>query len=118
MSIWQAADTIIDIMENIPNIVNITKTSRINEKQNMIRWIAGAALGIACVGFGIHAYYRYEEREAAVQEMEARGQQENEDAEDQKNGILTWNGKKYRRNTAMRAILCMGIDTKGRWHHR
>ena len=83
------------------------------KKQNMIRWIAGAALGIACVGFGIHAYYRYEEREAAVQEMEARGQQENEDAEDQKNGILTWNGKKYRRNTAMRAILCMGIDTKG-----
>ena len=79
----------------------------------MIRWIAGAAVGIACVGFGIHAYYRYEEREAAVQEMEARGQQENEDAEDQKNGILTWNGKKYRRNTAMRAILCMGIDTKG-----
>ena len=73
----------------------------------MIRWIAGAAVGIACVGFGIHAYYRYEEREAAVQEMEARGQQENEDAEDQKNGILTWNGKKYRRNTAMRAILCM-----------
>lgn len=83
------------------------------KKQNMIRWIAGAALGIACVGFGIHAYYRYEEREAAVQEMEARGQQENEDAEDQKNGILTWNGKNYRRNTAMRAILCMGIDTKG-----
>ena len=83
------------------------------KKQNMIRWIAGAALGIACVGFGIHAYYRYEEREAAVQEMEARGQQENKDAEDQKNGILTWNGKKYRRNTAMRAILCMGIDTKG-----
>ena len=73
----------------------------------MIRWIAGAAVGIACVGFGIHAYYRYEEREAAVQEMEARGQQENEDAEDQKNGILTWNGKKYRRNTAMRAILLM-----------
>ena len=54
------------------------------KKQNMIRWIAGAALGIACVGFGIHAYYRYEEREAAVQEMEARGQQENKDAEDQK----------------------------------
>ena len=54
------------------------------KKQNMIRWIAGAAVGIACVGFGIHAYYRYEEREAAVQEMEARGQQENEDAEDQK----------------------------------
>ena len=45
--------------------------------------------------------------------MEARGQQENKDAEDQKKGILTWNGKKYRRNTAMRAILCMGIDTKG-----
>lgn len=43
------------------------------KKQNMIRWIAGAAVGIACVGFGIHAYYRYEEREAAVQEMEARG---------------------------------------------
>ena len=39
------------------------------KKQNMIRWIAGAALGIACVGFGIHAYYRYEEREAAVQEI-------------------------------------------------
>ena len=32
------------------------------KKQNMIRWIAGAALGIACVGFGIHAYYRYLQR--------------------------------------------------------
>ena len=84
MSIWQAADTIIDIMENIPNIVNITENESDKcKKQNMIRWIAGAAVGIACVGFGIHAYYRYEEREAAVQEMEARGQQENEDAEDQ-----------------------------------
>ena len=83
------------------------------KKQTMIRWIAGVSAGIACVGFGVHAYHRYEEREAAVQEMEARGQQEQQEEEDQENGILTWNGKTYRRNTAMRAILCMGIDTKG-----
>lgn len=82
-------------------------------KPTWIQILTGCAIAAACIGFGIHAYHRYEEREAAVQAIEARGQQALQEEEDKKNGILTLDGKKYRRNTAMYAILCMGIDTKG-----
>ena len=83
------------------------------KKQGRMQIAAAAAVAIACVGFGIHAYHRYEEREAAVRAIEERSHQEKHEKEDEENGILTLNGKRYRRNTAMRAILCMGIDTKG-----
>ena len=82
-------------------------------KQKMIRWIAWAVAGIACVAGGIHVYQKYQEREEAIRAIEARDQAKSQEEEDLANGILTWNGKKYRRNTAMRAILCMGVDTKG-----
>ena len=82
-------------------------------KQKMIRWIAWAVAGIACVAGGIHVYQKYQEREAAIRAIEARDQAKSQEEEDLANGILTWNGKKYRRNTAMRAILCIGVDTKG-----
>ena len=82
-------------------------------KQKMIRWLAWAVAGIACVAGGIHVYQKYQEREAAIRAIEARDQAKSQEEEDLANGILTWNGKKYRRNTAMRAILCIGVDTKG-----
>ncbi len=83
------------------------------KKHRIIRLIIGIVLVIACVWFGVYTYHRYEEREAAVREIEARSRQEKQAREDEENGILTLNGKRYRRNTAMRAILCMGVDTKG-----
>ena len=55
-----------------------------------------------------------QEREAAIRAIEARAQAKSQEEEDLANGILTWNGKKYRRNTAIRAILCIGVDTEGR----
>ena len=83
------------------------------KKQKMIRWIAWAVAGIACVAGGIHVNQKYQEREAAIRAIEARDQAKSQEEEDLANGILTWNGKKYRRNTAIRAILCIGVDTKG-----
>ena len=83
------------------------------KKQKMIRWLAWAVAGIACVAGGIHVNQKYQEREAAIRAIEARAQAKSQEEEDLANGILTWNGKKYRRNTAIRAILCIGVDTKG-----
>ena len=83
------------------------------KKQKMIRWLAWAVAGIACVAGGIHVNQKYQEREAAIRAIEARDQAKSQEEEDLANGILTWNGKKYRRNTAIRAILCIGVDTKG-----
>ena len=40
-------------------------------KQKMIRWIAWAVAGIACVAGGIHVYQKYQEREAAIRAIEA-----------------------------------------------
>ena len=83
------------------------------KKQKMIRWLAWAVAGIACVAGGIHVNQKYQEREAAIRAIEARAQAKSQEEEDLANGILTWNGKKYGRNTAIRAILCIGVDTKG-----
>lgn len=83
------------------------------KKQKMIRWLAWAVAGIACVAGGIHVNQKYQEREAEIRAIEARAQAKSQEEEDLANGILTWNGKKYRRNTAIRAILCIGVDTKG-----
>ena len=88
------------------------------KKQKMIRWLAWAVAGIACVAGGIHVNQKYQEREAEIRAIEARAQAKSQEEEDLANGILTWNGKKYRRNTAIRAILCIGVDTKGRWKPR
>ena len=41
-------------------------------KQKMIRWLAWAVAGIACVAGGIHVYQKYQEREAAIRAIEAR----------------------------------------------
>ena len=83
------------------------------KKQKMIRWLAWAVAGIACVAGGIHVNQKYQEREAEIRAIEARAQAKSQEEEALANGILTWNGKKYRRNTAIRAILCIGVDTKG-----
>lgn len=89
------------------------KTSQPNEKTKNDSWARLGGGGIACVAGGIHVNQKYQEREAAIRAIEARAQAKSQEEEDLANGILTWNGKKYRRNTAIRAILCIGVDTKG-----
>ena len=44
------------------------------KKQKMIRWLAWAVAGIACVAGGIHVNQKYQEREAAIRAIEARDQ--------------------------------------------
>ena len=85
------------------------------KKQKMIRWLAWAVAGIACVAGGIHVNQKYQEREAAIRAIEARAQAKKPGGRRPfaKWNFWTWNGKKYRRNTAIRAILCIGVDTKG-----
>ena len=51
-------------------------------KQKMIRWIAWAVAGIACVAGGIHVYQKYQEREAAIRAIEARDQAKSQEEED------------------------------------
>ena len=41
-------------------------------KQKMIRWIAWAVAGIACVAGGIHVYQKYQERIKSIQEAEIK----------------------------------------------
>lgn len=69
---------------------------------------------IVCSAFGYHTYLRYQEREAAVREIEEREQKRQSVASDNAlpNGMLEYDGKRYRRNTAIRAILCLGIDKR------
>lgn len=42
------------------------------KKQKMIRWLAWAVAGIACVAGGIHVNQKYQEREAEIRAIEAR----------------------------------------------
>lgn len=71
-------------------------------------------LFVAIVLFARHTFIRYQEREAAVQAIKERGQKRLEEeaaGASARTGILEHNGKTYRRNTAVRAILCLGVDT-------
>lgn len=85
---------------------------------NRCRWniLFGIILLAVLVLFGRHAYLRYQEREAAVQaikEREAMREASGQGDTAAQNGLLEYQGKTYRRNTAVRAILCLGIDKTG-----
>ena len=81
-----------------------------------------AAIGLMC-WFGSFSCRSYQaSREAKQKLMEYQVQEavggadttlEGEEGRDNGNGEIRYQGKTYRRNTAMRAILCIGVDTKG-----
>ncbi len=83
--------------------------------QRIWRGLAGIMIVIALILFGHHVLHRYREREAAVaaiQEREAMRQASEDSKEVLQDGQLEYQGKIYRRNTAVRAILCLGIDNE------
>lgn len=56
----------------------------------------------------------YKDRGEAVENTEKKRSMEEENSDiSAAAGVLEFNKKKYRRNTAVRAILCIGVDSKG-----
>lgn len=91
------------------------KTGRENRK----RWkrlfpflgVAAALLFLWFFWFSLGLYRQRQETEARIRE---RGNEEAVEALSSPMGnVLEYKGKKYRRNTAIRAILCIGVDTEG-----
>lgn len=79
-----------------------------------IRFLAVSA-GIAwAVWFACHCIGLYQVRQAAEQKRLAH-EKDNAELSNMKYGsdVLELYGKQYRRNTAMRAVLCLGVDTSG-----
>lgn len=83
------------------------------ERKKMIPFlaVAGVLLLIWFFWFSLGLYRQRQETEARIREringeaMEALGSPVTD--------VLEYRGKKYRRNTAIRAILCIGVDTTG-----
>lgn len=88
-------------------------------KENRNRWkklrlffgIAGALFLLWFFWFSLGLYRQRQETEARIRERENGGAMEalGPPAEN----VLEYKGKKYSRNTAVRAILCIGVDTTG-----
>lgn len=100
------------------------KTKR--QKKHRITLIVIAA--VAAIGllywFGSFSYRSYQVSREAKQKLLAHQEQSEvggadtalagEEGRDNRNGEIRYQGKNYRRNTAMRAILLIGVDTKGK----
>lgn len=90
-----------------------------SNRRNSSRWkgalpffaAAGAFFLIWFFWFSWGMYRQRQETEARILEQE-NGRAVEAIGSPAKN-VLEYNGKKYRRNTAMRAILCLGVDTTG-----
>ena len=90
---------------------NTTNTNHTRKKRN--RWkalvIAGAV--VLAAGFAWYSAGLYRQRQQAESEAEAwREGREQETAAGSGSEVLEYEGKTYRRNTYVKAILCMGID--------
>lgn len=88
-----------------------------NGKKRSAFYIAGAGaviLGLLC-WFGKFSYCSYQASREAKASLEARREAEGDGftSPQLSQGDILWQGKTYHRNTAMRAILCIGVDTKG-----
>ena len=78
----------------------------------MLAAIAAVILAVWFVRTTAGLYASKKEAEAAV--MARRETEGLWLAEKSKDGTIEYEGKKYRRNTAVRAILCIGVDTSGK----
>ncbi|WP_125140085.1 LCP family protein [Clostridium transplantifaecale] len=88
-------------------------------RENRNRWkkllpfilAAGALFLLWFFWFSLGLYRQRQETEARIRERENGGAMEALGS--QVGNVLEYKGKKYRRNTAIRAILCIGVDTTG-----
>ena len=98
-----------------------------NKNKKKYLYIAAAAvlvLGFLC-WFGRFSYRSYQASQKAREKLAAHEEAgssgltgaspggEAQEGRDNGKGEIRYQGKTYRRNTAMRAILCIGVDTKG-----
>lgn len=74
-------------------------------------WAAGVLFLLWFSWFSLGLYRQRQETEARIRERENGGAMEALGS--QVGNVLEYKGKKYRRNTAKRAILCIGVDTTG-----
>lgn len=85
-----------------------------NNRKARLRLIIFLLCTLAAILFGIHTYHKYQERKEAIRTIEERNlQRQNVSEEEEDSGVLEYEGKTYRRNNAVKAILCLGVDTKG-----
>lgn len=95
-------------------------------RKNKIR-LRNAAIAAAVAGTGVAVWYGvglYQQRKATEAMIEERHQQTQQNqtatAEAAEEGLMpvmgdtvTWQGKTYKRNSYVKAILCMGVDREG-----
>lgn len=85
------------------------------KKSSRILIAAGAAVASVLLACGIYkGYHSYQMKRQMEADIEAkRSTDTSEAASGSAKCIIELDGKKYRRNTSIRATLCMGIDTGG-----
>lgn len=75
----------------------------------------GAALlaAVLAIVFSVNGWYAYQEKKALKSLSESWEETEQELGSEAEKSLIEYEGKKYRRNTYVKAILLMGIDRKG-----
>ena len=76
------------------------------------RIVLGAGIAAAAV-FAVVSWNLYRERKATEAEIAARGLQTETAGEAQEPDMIRYQGKTYRRNTYVKAVLCLGVDRDG-----
>ncbi|MEG0988877.1 MAG: LCP family protein [Clostridium sp.] len=83
------------------------------KKLSRILIATGAAAVSVLLACGVYkGYHSYQMKRQIEADIEAKRSTDTSEAAPAK-GIIELDGKKYRRNTSIRATLCMGIDTSG-----
>lgn len=77
--------------------------------------VAALCLLVAVIWFVRFSYGLYTDKKQAEAGL-SEGQELNFASGKTQDGLIELDGKLYRRNTAVRAILCIGVDTQGNWN--
>lgn len=85
-------------------------------RQQRRKWLYPVIIIVVIVclaAFGIDTYRRYQLRMETEAQIAERVYDSTEDMIRFKSETITYGGKSYRRNTSVKAILCMGVDRMG-----
>lgn len=88
--------------------------SRKRKRRNRKIWYLMAAVALLCVAaFGYKTVQLYRLRKETEAQIAERVYAQTESSVLFQSGTVEYDGKTYRRNTHVKAILCMGVDRKG-----
>ena len=88
--------------------------SRKRKRRNRKIWYLLAAVALLCVmAFGYKTVQLYRLRKETEAQIANRVYAQTSESVLFQSGTVEYDGKTYRRNTHVKAILCMGVDRKG-----